>query len=313
MALFQTSGGSLKTVKEVKFDLERDVQRLAEQNLSSVFGLKFIKTELQLHNLRIDTLAFDEETRSFVIIEYKRDKSFSIVDQGYAYLALLLNNKADFILEYNETQKDTLKRGDVDWSQSRVFFVANSFTAHQRGAINFKDLPIELWEAKKYENGLVSFNQIKAQQTAESIKTVSKSNTVTDVSKEVKTYSVDDLFPQSKEKLRGLFDELDEYIKSLDPSISEGARKYYIGYHIDNDWRNFLYVKPYRKGITVEFARRQPKDFTDPEKRVKYKKDSMKNYSQHVSFVLVETSDDITAAAPLIRQAYQRHVAEFGK
>ena len=62
-----------------------------------------MKSEFTLHNFRIDTLAFDEESKSFVIIEYKKDKSFSVVDQGYAYLSLMLNNKADFILEYNES------------------------------------------------------------------------------------------------------------------------------------------------------------------------------------------------------------------
>jgi hypothetical protein len=48
------------------------MQKLTENNLDSIFGLEFIATEFQLHNLRIDTLAFDNETNSFVIIEYKR-------------------------------------------------------------------------------------------------------------------------------------------------------------------------------------------------------------------------------------------------
>ncbi|MFZ1875504.1 MAG: hypothetical protein WAU25_00560, partial [Nitrososphaeraceae archaeon] len=66
-----------------------------------------------------------------------------VIDQGYAYLALLLNNKADFILLYNETgEKKTLN--EVDWSQSRVIFISPSFTTYQRKAIEFRDLPIEL-------------------------------------------------------------------------------------------------------------------------------------------------------------------------
>jgi hypothetical protein len=77
-----------------------------------------------LKQFRIDTLAFDPEAKSFVIIEYKRDKTFSVIDQGYAYLLLMLNNKADFILECNESQHQSLKRTDVDWSQSKVIFVS---------------------------------------------------------------------------------------------------------------------------------------------------------------------------------------------
>ena len=72
--------------------------------------LNFVKTEFAINNFRIDTLAFDDELNSFVIIEYKKDRSFSVIDQGYAYLALMLNNKADFILEYNENKNKTLKK-----------------------------------------------------------------------------------------------------------------------------------------------------------------------------------------------------------
>ncbi|MGH9952883.1 MAG: hypothetical protein ACRD5J_14765, partial [Nitrososphaeraceae archaeon] len=111
---------------------------------------EFITSEFELDGLRVDTLGFDKESKSFVVIEYKRDKNISVIDQGYAYLALLLNNKADFILVYNETgEEKKLKKNEVDWSQSRVIFVSPSFTLYQRKAIEFKDLPIELWEVKE--------------------------------------------------------------------------------------------------------------------------------------------------------------------
>jgi len=94
MPMFKIDGKKLLPIKEVKIDLEKDIQSLTEINLEYVFGLQFITSEFSLHNLRIDTLAFDKETNSFVIIEYKRDRNFSIVDQGYAYLSLMLNNKS---------------------------------------------------------------------------------------------------------------------------------------------------------------------------------------------------------------------------
>jgi hypothetical protein len=66
--------------------------------------------------LRIDTLAFDNESKAFVIIEYKKDRNFSVVDQGIGYLNLMLNDKADFILEYNQSSPSShsLKREEVD-------------------------------------------------------------------------------------------------------------------------------------------------------------------------------------------------------
>src|SRR3989339_266667 len=164
----------LKEVHEIKFKLEKEIQRLTENNLLEIFDLRFVKSEFTLHNFRIDTLAFDEELKSFVIIEYKKDKSFSVVDQGYAYLSLMLNNKADFILEYNESLNSNLKRNDVDWSQSKVIFISPSFTDYQKESINFKDLPIELWEVKYFNNQTISYIPQKASGATESIKIISK-------------------------------------------------------------------------------------------------------------------------------------------
>ena len=165
----------LELVKEKHFKYEKEIQQLVESNLKTLLNLKFIKSEFALNNFRIDTLAFDTEAKSFVIIEFKRDKTFSVVDQGYAYLSLMLNNKADFILEYNESQDQMLKRNDIDWSQSKVIFISPNFTNYQKEAINFKDLPIELWEIKHFENETILFEQIQKTNAIESIKTISKS------------------------------------------------------------------------------------------------------------------------------------------
>ena len=83
-------------------------------------NLQLVKSEFVIKNKRIDTLAFDNQNKAFIIIEYKRDKNVSVVDQGFTYLSLMLENKADFIVEYNENMKVSLKREEVDWSQSRV-------------------------------------------------------------------------------------------------------------------------------------------------------------------------------------------------
>lgn len=123
-------GQQLEHVKETSFKFERELQQLTEKNLHSLLRLNFIRSEFSLNNFRIDTLAFDPEAKSFIIIEYKRDKNFSVIDQGYAYLSLMLNNKADFILEYNESQNKSLKRTDVDWTQSKVIFISPLFTTY---------------------------------------------------------------------------------------------------------------------------------------------------------------------------------------
>ena len=119
MIIYNTTGNKLVQVKEKPFKLEREIQAIFESNLQNIMGLLFVKSEFTIKNKRIDTLAFDKQTNAFIIIEYKRDKNYSVVDQGLTYLNLMLQNKAEFILTYNETLKDILHSKDVDWSQSR--------------------------------------------------------------------------------------------------------------------------------------------------------------------------------------------------
>lgn len=79
MPLFKISE-SLQPIKEKPFKLEKDIQTLTERNLQSIFELDFVKSEFALSKFRIDSLAFDNESKSFVVIEYKRDKNFSVID-----------------------------------------------------------------------------------------------------------------------------------------------------------------------------------------------------------------------------------------
>ena len=96
MAIFNLTQGKLSKINEVSFVLEKDMQKIVENNLQSLFNLEFVVSEFYINGLRVDSLSFDKESNSFVIIEYKKARNFTVIDQGYAYLALLLNNKADF-------------------------------------------------------------------------------------------------------------------------------------------------------------------------------------------------------------------------
>lgn len=226
----------LTIVKEIPFKLEKEIQLLIENHLNSLLNLELIRSEFVLHNFRIDTLAFNKETNAFTIIEYKKDKSYSVIDQGYAYLALMLNNKADFILEYNEQEKGTLKRSDVDWSQSRVLFISPKFSHYQRQAINFKDLPIDLWEIKRFENHTISFEQIQNNATRESIKTISPKNGIEEVvNKEIKVYSEQEHLQKSSAETKELYQEVKTRICSFGDEVTIQPKKQVIGFKVNNN------------------------------------------------------------------------------
>lgn len=223
----------LKPVSNIKFDLEKEIQVLFEKNLEELFNLQFVKSEFSIKSFRIDTLGYDSENKSFVIIEYKKDRNFSVIDQGYTYMSLMLNNKSDFILEYNENCGGVLKRDDIDWTQSKVIFVSPHFTEYQKHSINFKDVPFELWEVKKYENNMIGLVQHKTT-SDESISTISddKSNVVNQVSREVKVYTEEYHFKKNvrrDEKVVDLYNELKDRILNLG-EVEIIPRKEYVGF-----------------------------------------------------------------------------------
>ena len=92
MKLFTLKDTKLKGISTVPFKLEKEIQVIVEKNLKELFELQIVKSEFSIRNFRIDTLGYDEENRSFVVIEYKKDRNYSVIDQGYTYMSLMLNN-----------------------------------------------------------------------------------------------------------------------------------------------------------------------------------------------------------------------------
>lgn len=318
MPIFQTQNKKLVPIREKKIDLERDIQKLTEENLRTVFGLTFVSgatnqefsVRAQEQDFYIDSLAFNEAQKSFVIIEYKKDKSISVIDQGFAYLSAMLNHKADFVLEINERLGRSYTKKDIDWEQSRVIFISPEFTNYQRNAINFKDLPIYLYEVKNYENGLIDYNPIKPYRTTESIGSVSKDKTIQSVSKEVKVYSEEDLLAKAN-KSKDLYIELKEAILNFDRGLIFHPTKTYVGIQKEGNWRSIVAINIQQNRLVIDYTRSEPKDFHDPEKKLIYKKNSLKYFGQHISTLIIDSNEDVIYAAKLFQQTYERFLKQF--
>lgn len=249
MKIYTQNNGKLIEVSEKQFKLEREIQNLFEDNLDSLMGLTFVKSEFTIKNKRIDTLAYDSQTNAFVIIEVKRDKNLSVVDQGFTYLSLMLENKADFIVEYNESLKANLKRDDVDWTQTRVAFVSTAFTENQVQATNFKDIAIELWEVKQYNNNLIVVLPIKKTNSATSIKPVmQQSQALKKVSEEIKVYTEEDLLANGSDETRELYFKFKDAILNLADDIQVVANKLYI---VFKKGRNIVCMNIQKKQIRM--------------------------------------------------------------
>lgn len=54
MALYTNLIGKLKEVKEKPFKLEKDIQKVFEENLSTIIELVLVKSEFTIKNKRIE-------------------------------------------------------------------------------------------------------------------------------------------------------------------------------------------------------------------------------------------------------------------
>ena len=309
MRIFSLDNGlKLTEITEYQFTTERHIQTLVESNLQTIFTLMIVRSEFELHGFRIDTLAFDKESKAFVIIEYKKDRNFSVVDQGIAYLNLMLNNKADFILEYNEKAVNIsatpLKRQDVDWSQSRVIFVAPEFTKYQQHAIGFKDLAIQLYEIHKYANGLIVLNEVKPPERKESISTVTRgvSPEVKRISEEIKVYNEEDLLNIADDHIKDLYYELKSTILKIGSDIEVRPTKMYIAFRRK---AGFVGVVVLRSKLKT-YLNAKVSELDDPMKKARDVK-KIGHYSHGDTEVTINNSGEIPYVLELIKQAYQRN------
>lgn len=232
MQLFNIKHDKLNSIDEQPFKLEKDIQNLFEKNLQTISNLKFVKSEFAVKDYRIDSLAYNTEANAFVIIEYKKSSTLSVIDQGVTYLNLMLEYKANFIIEYNESCKENLKRNQIDWSQSRIIFVAPAFTEYQKQSTNFKDLPIELWEIKKFENNLISINPVKKSKSAPTISNVqkNKNSKLAKVTREIVVYDEAYHLKDHSDDVLELYDSFKNAILTLSPDLEITPQKLYIAF-----------------------------------------------------------------------------------
>jgi hypothetical protein len=250
MPIFRIIDGSLTPIKLSGFKREKELQVITEKNLGVIFGLRFVCSEFKVGSYRFDTIGFDEETNSFVIIEFKKDQIFSMMDQGFAYLNCMLEHEPDFVLKYNESFGASSTKKDFDWTQSKILFLSPSFTPYQVEALNFKGLPIELWEVHLYSNDIIYYEKIKSRGPIENINLISKKSKIIEkVSSEIKIYTEDALLEGVEKEIKDAYQLVKNIIYQVNPDVEEKIKKTVTGFYTGG--KGLVWVQPSKKGIKI--------------------------------------------------------------
>lgn len=307
MKLYSVKDKKLNIVRSQPFGLEKEIQDLVEQNVEELFGLEFVKSEMSIGGFRLDTLCFDNENNSFKIIEYKKGSSYSVIDQGYTYLSLLLNNKSDFILEYNEVKNKSLKRDEIDWTQSKIIFVSPKFSEYQKNSINFKNVPFELWEITQFQNDTIGLNKIETNSEV-NINTTStdEKSVVKRVSEEIVTINEEYHLGKSTNRpdsVVELYHKLKERILQMGDDIEVRFNKQTINF---KRYSVFTDLIIYNKGLVVVINLKKG-ELEDPLSKTEDVSEKGHWGNGDYKF-LVKSEGDIEYCISLIKQSFNKQV-----
>ncbi len=297
MALFLINNKSVKKIPPIKIGLERDIQKIFEDNLDEILNIVFLSHEYSTGwGGRIDTLGIDNNGAP-VIIEYKRNQNDNVINQGLSYLRWLLDHKADFEVL---AQKSKIKI-NIDWSSPRVICIAESYNKFDLDTADLLPVNIELLKYKIYENNILLVELETQQKVRISTSRIFEKKEIKQLKEKVQ-YSINDHLKNKNKKARKLFEILREKIKSLDETINEDPKKYYIAYKITTNFvdveimKNSLKLTLNVKSGELDDPHKITRDLTKPKK--------IGHLGNGDYEVKLEKKDDIEKIFFLIKQSY---------
>lgn len=318
MKLFQNKEGKLveykRDVGKKEFEYEKILQNLIEKNLSTIFpSLEFVTSEFQMENLRPDSIAFDKDRNSFVIIEYKNVKHKGVVDQGMSYHLLLQEKRESFVLLYHRIKGKLLDvENDVNWDEARVIFLSPMFTAHQKRASQSVELPIELYEVNRYENDLISLNKIESEEKSRD-EEISKRRPII----RLEDYSEEDYligkYAKSGSKnlepeIRKLWFELKNRILDKFENIEFKQKKKYAGFYSRTDGSSLCTIHAINTKIRLNYSIKKNQGILE-------QSDFVKDVSNIGHWGLgdfqseITSENDLEKALPLIEKVYNQKIS----
>jgi len=267
MALFKIHNSTVKKLFARHLDLERNLQELFETNLGEILNIIFLAHEYSTSfGGRIDTLGIDKNG-SPCIIEYKKNQSDNVINQGLSYLRWILDHKSNFQILCQNKKIDI----EVEWDSPRVICIL---------------------EPENYQKVIIPTSRI--------IKKVKQEKEKTE--RLQKTYYIEDHLSGIDKKTANLFRSLREKILSLDENIIEEAKAKYIAYKTST---NFTDVVVNRNGLKI-FLNVKSGQLKDPQNLARdlTKPKRIGHWGNGDYEVKLEKETNLEAVFALIKQSY---------
>jgi len=297
LKLFRSQGNTLLELDASSAPLEKSLQVLFEKNLEALLGVRFLASEYVTTNGgRIDTLGIDENGCP-VIIEYKRDRSENVINQGLFYLDWLVDHRGDFELlvlrRYGQEAAE-----EVEWGAPRLICVAADFTKYDVHAVKQMARNIELIRYRKFGDDLLLLDQLTSVSSGNSIPTSTVPNGT--VAQKYKTIS--ESMGDASESLANLYADVENFLLSLGDDVTKKTLRFYIAFR---RIKNFacVEIKPSLDVVRI-YLKLDPK--TVPlESGFTRDVSNIGHFGTGDLEVTLRSHDDLERAKPLIVQSYE--------
>jgi len=246
-------GGSVARISPQEHRIkEESIHRTIEENLTAFFSdMIFVAHKPRIGGKEFDTLALQKGTNAPVIVEYKREKDRSVVEQVSLYYVKLKNNKSDvmILLQRQDAIEDL---GEVDFENPQIIVVAKEFTPEQREILALMSGYLRLFRYQLYEGGLISLEEVEALGSTALTKTRDGRGTA------LGAYGIDHF--GMKAEVARVYERLDKEISSLDSRIKPGKiNKFFIGYGATGPYFCLLKPRVHFVRVEVKCHRRPPR------------------------------------------------------
>ncbi|MGW2594273.1 DUF5655 domain-containing protein [Streptomyces sp. NPDC001515] len=227
-------------------EIEADVQRLVEDCMETLLGVRFLASEYSTGPVlggRIDSLGLDENG-SPVIVEYKRGTDAGVINQGLFYLAWLMDHRAEF----EDLVRDRLgvtAASRVLWSSPRLICIAGDFTRYDVHAVGEHRRSIDLVRYRLFGTDLFGL---------ETVASTSGGTQVRPARPRPRTPTAGGGRDAVMADLAGA---VDEALLGLGDGVSRVERKQYRAYQ---RLRNFACVCPPQRTKLVVYLKVSPKN-----------------------------------------------------
>ncbi|MEP1613835.1 MAG: DUF5655 domain-containing protein [Roseobacter sp.] len=293
--LFQLTGASLTELDSSSAPLERSLQTTFENNLEALLGVRFLASEYTTSNGgRMDTLGIDENGYP-VIIEYKRDRSENVINQGLFYLDWLMDHRGDFELLVRD-RYDKATADAVEWSAPRLICIAADFSKFDAHAVKQMSRNIELIRYRQFEGDLLMLDLL----TTVSTKPLRMADSAKGKSQKYKTNAQS--LSDANDTLSNLYSDIETHMMGLgDDVVQKELQNYFAFKRI----KNFACVEVKPQINVIRLYLKVDPAVVELEDGFTRDVSSVGHFGTGDLEVSVKTYDDFERAKDLIARSYE--------